>query len=87
VADGPAPRRLLGAVAAGLCGALIIGGAGLLWSGVRAVTSSYDCMGMPPDECAMEREIATAGGRDQVHVGALFTVVGAGLAIWLWRKA
>jgi hypothetical protein len=75
-------------VAVGLCAAVVIGGAGLTWSGYRTVNRPADCAELTPEECAMEENIAEAWAQRQVSVGTILMGLGTlmGLALWFTER-
>ncbi len=94
MADGapppPPPRknRLILAVAVGLCAALGLSGAWLLWSGSRTAKTPPDCAELTSEECALEEDIAQAWAKRQVSLGAILMFAGGamGLALWLTER-
>jgi len=80
--------RLPVAVTAGLSAALVLGGGSMLFSAWRTIHEPYDCLGLEPDDCAMDQEIAVAWAKSQNGLGMVITALGAaaGLALWLTER-
>src|SRR5262245_47418300 len=81
----PKPKsRVSVAVTVGLAAALVLGGGWMLWSSWRTINQPFDCLGMEPDDCAMEQDIAVAWAKSQNGLGLVITTLGAAMGLTLW---
>lgn len=83
--DAPSPsgpHRLLRAAGAGLCGGMLLGGALLLYLGLKAWLSPPDCTGLLSVECEFLAASAREMGRRQLLFGgALLALALASLVL------
>jgi hypothetical protein len=80
VTRSPPPHfSLRRAVLLGLCLTGLVGGAFVMGSGLRALATPLECGDMPPEECALERELAVGFARRQVIAGAALALLGIAL--------
>ena len=76
----PAARGAL----VGLILGLLLGGVALLALGAIRVMRGFDCAGLTPEECALDREIAVSFARRQVWVGGALALMG--IAVFMWTR-
>ena len=72
---------LVRAVAAGLCGGLLIGGVYLLFVAARSGLWPPDCRGMTPQECRIERLSLQELARWQAAAGLALLLLGVAVGL------
>ena len=80
--DASSPHRLLRAAGVGLCGGMLLGGALLLYLGLKSWFSPPDCTGLLSVECDFLAASAREMGRRQILFGgALLALALASLVL------
>jgi hypothetical protein len=65
----------------GLCGGLLLGGVGMLVSGLRARFSGLDCAGLSGPECELLRQTSLEVSRFQTLAGGALIALAAALVV------